>query len=121
MTVHLSCCGSAHSEYVPATTAWLLTLTSVDTRIVVQLSAPGHHTRPYGTSAPNSDRPRATGRLYSIVIVVPATCWLTEPCWLGFGACAQPGAIQANTASAVVMTTTDAAVFIESSSSQRSR
>ena len=58
-------------------------LTSVDSSMLVQVSAPGHQTRPHGTSAPNSSRPRATGRLYSIVIFVPAICWLTEPCWLG--------------------------------------
>src|SRR5690348_16746825 len=53
--------------------------------MLVQVSAPGHQTRPQGTSAPNRSRPRATGRLYSIVITVSATCWLTVPCWLGRG------------------------------------
>jgi hypothetical protein len=83
--------------------------------MVVQLSAPGHRTRPDGTSAPNRVRPRATGRFYSIVMVVFATVWLTDPCWLGLGAWAHPGAVQASAANAAVTTLMAAAVFMSSS------
>src|SRR5690242_822676 len=53
--------------------------------MVVAWSAPGVHTRPHGTSLPKSSRPRATGRLYSMVIFVSATCCETVPCWLRRG------------------------------------
>src|SRR5579872_1917739 len=50
--------------------------------IRVAVSAPGHQTRPQGTTPPKIVRPRATGRLYSIAISVWATDWVTLPCWL---------------------------------------
>jgi hypothetical protein len=45
-------------------------------------------------------------------MVVLATCWLTDPCWLGLGACAHPGAFNAKAPNAAAMTTTDTALFI---------
>src|SRR5215212_11043626 len=89
MTVHFSGFGSVHTEYFPAGSSRPSNITFVETSIVVASSAHGHQIRPYGTSFPKSSRPRATGRLYSTVMVVSAMCCDTLPCWLGFifGSC----------------------------------
>src|SRR5262249_44878822 len=84
MNDQLEAPGFAQTVYVPAGSFLPSTITSVEIVSGVHSLAPGHHTRPYGTSAPNSSRPRATGRSYSIVSVVPATSSLTVPCWPGF-------------------------------------
>ena len=55
--------GSVQTEYLPAGSSCPSNVTFVDASNVVQSSAPGHQTRPYGTSLPNNSRPLATGRL----------------------------------------------------------
>ena len=80
MTVHLSAFGRVQTEYFPAASSCPSIFTAVVSSIVVASSAHGHQIFPYGTSAPKSSRPRATGRLYSSVMVVSAIRWETVPC-----------------------------------------
>src|SRR6266550_3885220 len=106
MTVHGACSrGISHREYSPARSGWPSITTSRLNLMRVAESAPGCQTLSHGTSAPNSARPRATGRPYSIEMLVNATIWLTVPRWLNGYPCADdtPGAkTQANAKQAIV-------------------
>ena len=61
-------------------------------------SAPGCQMLSHFTSAPNSSRPRATGRLYSMSMFVWLTRCDTVPCWLNGTPCITPNDAVAATA-----------------------
>src|SRR4029450_13571359 len=92
-SVHSSAVGSIQIVCGPGGTVSVPNVRGLSLSSVVASSAPGHHTRPYGTSAPKMVRPRIDGRPYVIVIVAPCTDALTLSCGRGRAFC--PAALAA--------------------------
>src|SRR5688572_23448062 len=69
-----------HTEYLPLGTAWPSIFTFLLSLRVVAELGPGVQTSCHFTSPPNrSCRPRARGREYSMLILVPSITWDTLP------------------------------------------